>query len=818
MHRKLFLLFLLCLTGTVLLAQTYKVYGKITNSKLEPLAFATIQVKELRSGITAKEDGTYEVTVEPGKYDLIVSMIGYASQTVSIIVNGNYQQNFILEEVAGKSMDEIVIRLKAKDRAEEIIQNVIRNKDNILSAAGPYSCQVYIKAIQQDSTGRRNTKAKGEAATFDNEKADLQRMSMTEIFLKMDNSGDNRIREERLGVKKRGNPEHLFYLSTTEGNFNFYNNLIKVPAISAIPFVSPISYSGLMAYRFKTIKTQKVGTQKIYTISVKPRQLSNATVEGEVTIADSTWVILHTRFQLPSYHLPEYDFFEVEQQYDYVQNQAWMLTRQQFTYYSKAGQGKLSGKTLATYSDYELNKQFARRHFGTELSATAQQAYDKDSIFWEKVRTEPLSEKELHFIRYKDSVYRATNTKAYLDSIDQIINKVTWKKVGFLGQTIYNREKERTWILPPAISLVQPFAFGGPRITPSFYYFKTYSSRKNLRIFTNLSYGLRNNDLNGYVTVKRLYNPYKRGFFDASIGRNFEFIYKGDAWINMLKRSNYYLSNRLRAGHDYELVNGLYLYTDMEVALRRSLSKYKTDPKIDSLFPNVQDSARYFEPYNATYTKVEIRYTIKQPYVREPKEKIIFTSKWPTLYVQWRKGLPGFLGSVIDYDYLEFGMEHQVNAGIMGVMRYRVKSGSFLNKTDLRLVDYKFLRRGDPFLFMNPDEAFQALDSTFPIFNRFYEGHMVHEFNGFLVNKIPLLKKLELREVGGAGFLVAPERNLRYVEAFAGVERIFKWPFNPLAKFKVGVYVVGSAANKFNNPVQFKVGLTTWDIEKNRWR
>ncbi|MBD0353237.1 MAG: carboxypeptidase-like regulatory domain-containing protein, partial [Flavisolibacter sp.] len=152
MHRKLFLLFLLCLTGTVLLAQTYKVYGKITNSKLEPLAFATIQVKELRSGITAKEDGTYEVTVEPGKYDLIVSMIGYASQTVSIIVNGNYQQNFILEEEAGKSMDEIVIRVKAKDRAEEIIQNVIRNKDNILSAAGPYSCQVYIKAIQQDST------------------------------------------------------------------------------------------------------------------------------------------------------------------------------------------------------------------------------------------------------------------------------------------------------------------------------------------------------------------------------------------------------------------------------------------------------------------------------------------------------------------------------------------------------------------------------------------------------------------------------------------------------------------------------------------
>jgi hypothetical protein len=94
---------------------------------------------------------------------------------------------------------------------------------------------------------------------------------------------------------------------------------------------------------------------------------------------------------------------------------------------------------------------------------------------------------------------------------------------------------------------------------------------------------------------------------------------------------------------------------------------------------------------------------------------------------------------------------------------------------------------------------------------------MVHEFNGALINKIPLLKKLQLREIAGGGFLVAPERNLRYVELFAGVERVFKWPFNPLTKFKLGFYVVGSAANQFRNPVQFKVGFTTWNKFRNKW-
>ena len=80
-----------------------------------------------------------------------------------------------------------------------------------------------------------------------------------------------------------------------------------------------------------------------------------------------------------------------------------------------------------------------------------------------------------------------------------------------------------------------------------------------------------------------------------------------------------------------------------------------------------------------------------------------------------------------------------------------------------------------------------------------------------------MLKKIQLREVGGAGFLLAPERNLRYAELYVGIERAFQSPFNPLDKFKIGVYVVSSFANQFKDPVQFKVGFTTWDKRKNRW-
>jgi hypothetical protein len=818
MYKHFLLSYLLLFVALAVFAQTaYKVSGKITNNKLEPLAFVSVQTKQSQAGTISKEDGTYELNLSEGTYDLMVSMVGYKPQTLKLTITRDYVQNIILEEDDTKSLEDIVIKVKVKDRSEEIIKNVIRHKDEIQAAAGAFSCNMYIKAVQQDSTGKKKDREKIDTSLF--QYPDISGMAMAEVSLRLDYENDQRFKEERLGVSTRGEADNLFYLSATTGNFSFYNNLVKIPSISVTPFLSPFSYSGLLAYKFKMLKIEKKDGKRLYTISVKPSLISNATVEGEVIIQDSSWAILHTHFKFPNYHLPEYDFFEVEQQYDLIQDKAWMLSRQQFNYYSKSGKGKLSGQTMVRYSDYALNKTFPKHYFGVEVSATAEAAYNKDSTFWETVRTEPLTAKELRFIHYQDSIYRVTHTEAYQDSLEEVNNKIKWKQLSLFGQTLYHRKKERTWMLPSLISLYEPLQFGGGRMRLSFFYFKRYPSRKDISLHTEVSYGFRNKDINGSIQLTRMYNPFNRGFYSFRLNRNFDHIYAGDAWINQIKRSSYFLNNYFSMGHGLEVVNGLSVYTEASLALRRSVNGYKTNAKVDSLFGDYLDDNRpvAFDPYNAFYARATIKYTPFQRYIREPKEKIILGSKWPTVFATFYKGIPGPIQSQTDFDYLEFGMEQKINMGLLGVTRYTVKSGSFLTQKNLKLLDYSYQRRGDPFLFMNPDEAFQALDSTFPLFKRFYNGHMVHEFNGALINKIPLLKKLQLREVAGAGFLIAPERNLTYGEMFAGIERVFKWPFNPLTKFKLGFYVVTSAANQFKNPVQFKFGFTTWDKFLNKW-
>jgi len=821
MHQNLLIISLLLL-GFSATAQSVKVYGKVTNAKMEPLAFASVQVKEYKQGSITKEDGSYELELDEGKYDLVVSMVGYKVQVITIIIRKtNYQQDVIMEAGDATNLSEVTVKGRFKDKAEEYIRNVIRNKEAIENAAGAYSCKVYIKAIQEDSMAFKKPRKPQSDSLLKVQQANalLNRMAMAEIVLNLDHETAKRIKEERTGITKRGNTQSLFFLSTTEADFNFYNSPVSIPSISQTPFISPISYSGLLAYRFKTIRTETVNGQKVYTISVKPRQLSNATVEGEITIADGLWVMLQTKLHLPKYHLSEYDFFEVEQQYELVNGKAWMITRQQFTYNAISDRMKASGRTVVSYNNFELNKQFDKKYFGTELSSATQEAYKRDSSFWQSNRTEPLTEKEVRFIHFKDSVYQATHTKAYLDSIDKKTNKVTWQNLLFKGQDLNNHVKRWHMRFPAIPELIQPFQLGGPRVEANYSFFKTWESRKNLNLFADVSYGFRNKDINGSINLSRLYNPFIRGFYSLRLQKNFEYIFSGDAWINMLKRSNLFLNQGIGIGHGLEIANGLFVYSDIDVTFRSSVSNYKTDDRLDSLFGNVLDNnqAIAFSSYNALYGQLRFEYTPFQRYIREPKEKVILGSVWPTFYVQWRKGVPGILKSKVDFDYMEFGIKQSVKLGVMGVSTYTLRTGSFLSQKDLRLVDYKFQRRGDPILFLNPSEAFQSLDSTFATFKRFYEGHYIHEFNGALLNKIPFFKKIGLREIAGAGFLIAPERNLRYAELFTGVERVFKYPFNLLGKFKLGVYVVGSVANQFHNPVQFKVGITAWDRKKGKW-
>jgi hypothetical protein len=798
----------------------YTLSGKVTNTALQPLRYVSITIKELKLSTQTNAEGFFNFSIDEGKYDLVATMSGYKPQLITLVVNGkNIIQNIILEEnkIAGEDAQVIAIR---KDRWNEIMRNVIRNKENYLNATSTYSCNVYIKATQEnEKTVFKKRKDNTDSLPIVALNDKITNMSMAEIVLKLDKTIPDKIKETRTGVKIRGNADNLFYLRTTDGEFSIYQNLIKVPALTNIPMLSPVSNAGLGAYKFKTTRLRKRDGRKFYTISFKPVNAGNALIEGEIEIMDSLWVITSASYNFPNYLLEQYDYFGVEQTYDSIETGMFLLNRQDLTYVSKLGKNVATGKTLSVYNKYDIDPKFSKKYFGNELSSTTQEAYEQDSVFWDQVRQEPLSTEQFAFIKYTDSVSRAHSTQAYMDSVDNVFNKITLSKLFFNGQGFYSRKKDRSIFIGPFIGIVQPLQFAGTRLEFNWDYHKTYSSRKQETIWGNVNYGFKNNDFKGEVKLRKLYNPFSKAAYELNISRGFHSLYNNGSWQDQLKRSGIYEKDDFGGQHEIELLNGLYFTNRVDYSFRRSAQRYKLNTDsldlVWGLFKiRPSDTPIVFPAYQGLFNTIAFSYTPQQKYIREPREKIVLGSKWPTFSIMWRKGIPSLLGSSVDYDYVEYKVAQQMNLNLFGILNYNFTTGKYYNRKSLREPDYKFIRQGDKFVFLKPTNTFQNMSNSFPVFDRFYEFHLVHNFNGNIINRIPFMKKLKLQELAGFGMFYSKEVNLTYYEGFFGLEKIAKL-FKD--RYKIGCYGVFSNSNQSTSAFNLKLSFEKFNRRRAGW-
>ncbi|MBL0269392.1 MAG: hypothetical protein IPP99_12180 [Chitinophagaceae bacterium] len=95
-------------------------------------------------------------------------------------------------------------------------------------------------------------------------------------------------------------------------------------------------------------------------------------------------------------------------------------------------------------------------------------------------------------------------SEAYLDSMDRVLNKITWKKMLIFGQIFNDHKKKECGSCRRSTSMLQPVAFGGARLKLAAAYRKTYYSRRNLSLEADISYGFRNRDEWDIITGKKI--------------------------------------------------------------------------------------------------------------------------------------------------------------------------------------------------------------------------------------------------------------------------------------------------------------------------
>ncbi|MDH4474508.1 MAG: DUF5686 family protein [Fluviicola sp.] len=796
-----------------------KLTGVVTDENNLPIPFADIYVKnniELRTQTDV--NGNYSIQLFEGEYYLIFTAIGYDERESYVTIQfTNEVRDIQLFPSKVSDIEEVEIVTKKSNPGREIMLKVVKQRDRMNQWNYPHSTDVYIKATEKiERKQGKNNEQKPSDDPFEEERRKTQllagNMNLAEVQATRYYAPQNKVKEIRNAFTQRGDGRLLYYTTTVKSNFNFFENLMHLDDLHASPVSSPISGPGILSYKYRLEAQYEENGHLIDKIKIIPRSSSTSTLSGYIYIIDSLWLVQKLELTMEKGNLLNYDYFTIEQQFDNVGDTLCVLREQLLTYGVKYKEQTSTCTTLAKFSNYDFNPEYAKKFFSDEVAITSKEAYERDSAFWKEERVVSLTPEEQRFIIVKDSLRDAFNRKEYLDSIDAVFNKVTVWKVLWFGIDHRNRPQRTQWSFNSIAAMARPLYPAGPRVAPGFNFFKKWEDQRTIDSYSELSVGILNGDLKGSSWWRYLYDPFHQGKMYIRGSHEFDAIVPFDAITQVYKRSNFIEVTKLRLGHDYEYFNGFYINAEVEFAERRSLSKYQNLSTFDSLIPN--DQFTEFEGYQALLGEITVSYTPKQKYMREPYRKVILGSKWPTIYAYYQRGIPKLFGSDVDHEYAVVGIQQNFQLGTLGTSNYHVKAGKFLSAKNLKDADFKYQRRSTPLWFANPLFSFQDQDSSLPSREYYLEAHFVHHDNGAIINKIPFMKKTGIGLVVGVGALYVHEYRYQHYEVFTGLERSFKFSKRRL---RIGIYGVASDGNKINPRTAWKISFAVLDDRNMKW-
>lgn len=143
----------------------------------------------------------------------------------------------------------------------------------------------------------------------------------------------------------------------------------------------------------------------------------------------------------------------------------------------------------------------------------------------------------------------------------------------------------------------------------------------------------------------------------------------------------------------------------------------------------------------------------------------------PLLTINYRKGIHALVADGVDYDFVQAGIAHSFETGIRSRLSYQFTAGTFLNDRKVYFPDFKhfggnyfFLQQGDVVT------SFRLLPYyQYSTTKRFAEVHVLAEFRKFMVTQLTLARLVGLKENLFVHYLATPySRN--YTEIGYGLD------------------------------------------------
>ncbi len=796
--RYLFTLFLFSLLSTTIQAQ---LTGTVTDKNGEPLSFASVYIQGTSQGTTTNFEGDYFLELKPGKYNIIFQYVGYKQLLREVeLTNKKLRLDVQLEEES-VSLQEVIVKANAEDPAYAVIRKAIAKRKYYKNLVDAYSCDVYIKGVNKllDAPEKIFGVELGDmGGNLDSNRQGIIYLSESEaklFFQKPDNK-----KEQMISSKISGNDNGFSFNQASSMDFSFYDNFIEIER----NLISPIADNALSYYRYKLKGTLfDEDGRLINKIEVLPKRNEDPVFRGHIYIVENLWNIQSTELMVlgATIKQPILDTLVITQVHVPVKEpDTWMLLSQSLDFKAAIFGFTMDGNFTGVFSNYNLDPQFDENFFNNEIFKVERGANEKTLEYWDSIRPIPLTIEESNDYVKKDSLQKIWESKEYRDSMDRRNNK--FKVWDLLFGYQYNKSYYKTY-----------FSIGSPLTTISFNpvqgwlgdidisFRKTFDEHntKWLRINPEIQYGL--SDKEWRLGLNFDYNFNNENFSRISLRGGLNKVSQFNesnpisptlnALYSLIGKENYmriYEKDFLRLAYQRELYNGLFFTGNIEYARRSQLentTNYSLFRKDREYFPNVPENPSavnelVFEDEAVIFNAL-FRIRFDQEYISYPDQKFIMGSKFPDIWLKYRRG-----GGDVNFDLIRLKVIDDFTFGLVGEMEWNAEAGWFVNDKEMRFFDFQHFNGNQTFIF-NPDRL-QSSFLLLPYYERstnnwFVQSHLQHHFNGFIVDKIPLIRKLNLKTVFAASYLYTEEAG-NYLEVSYGIENL---GFGPLKIFRVDV-------------------------------
>jgi hypothetical protein len=334
-NRKYFFFFLLWwVLPSLLFAQGIR--GRVITQEGEPLAFASIYIRNLEDGVPTNENGEFEYRLKPGVYDVLVQYLGYKSQILPVEIQDQWVRLDFELQPQVFTLSEVEVKAGAEDPALTIMRKAIAKAKYHRLQLQQYSMTVYLKGTGQLT----------DAPFFMRKKLEEEGLKLNEAYTsesvsRITFSLPDKVEEKVISIRTNGDNQGTSpapYIQTS-----FYRDQIN-------GVVSPLSRYAFQYYQFKyegSFFDQGVMVSKV---KVTPRSRGEQVFEGYIYIIEDLWAIYSLDLKTSLYGFQ----ITAKQQYAKVAENVWMPLTHTYSFGGKIFGFQGEFKYLASTREYQI--------------------------------------------------------------------------------------------------------------------------------------------------------------------------------------------------------------------------------------------------------------------------------------------------------------------------------------------------------------------------------------------------------------------------------------------------------------------------------